>query len=188
MLQTPAQLAFQHVFLSTSKGLLWALFLAFLIGAGIQVNSLMADLNASPPAQWQLMPWETALAWLGKTVALGIFVALLLGVPAVAGALLRLWPMTRLFRHYMENRQASATRFALLIFVFFEATVALAAVLSFGIKETELLWRLAFCQAASLPWLCSSLWVGWQLLLAERRRQVSDEEAGHLPPGRNQPA
>ncbi|MEJ7660338.1 MAG: hypothetical protein WKG07_12340 [Hymenobacter sp.] len=76
-----------------------------------------------------------------------------------------------LFSHYSRADDAPGVgRFLFMVFLLFEATVVLAACLSFGLESTQLVWRLLFCQVVSLPGLCSSVWVGRQLLRPERGR------------------
>lgn len=148
-----------------------------LVASAIAVVTLSTDFLARlrlSHAGWTLIGIDTALAWVGGAAGLLLSITFFLGIPAIVGALVRLWPMKLLFSHYARANDAPGVgRFLLMVFLFFEATVVLAACLSFGLKDTELLWRLLFCQVVSLPWLCSSVWVGRQLLLTERGRVVT---------------
>ena len=101
--------------------------------------------------------------------------SILLGIPAAVVGLLRIGPMNRLFRRFLNDPAGpDMVGFLFGTFIIFEAPVMLLAFFITDLAPWYSVGNGTLCQLASLPWLCASLRTAYSMMQAQ---EASQDEA-----------
>jgi hypothetical protein len=108
------------------------------------------------------------IIWMVYTLGAVFWGSIFLGIPAVLVGLLRIWPMSRLFR-YCLNDPAGPDMVGFLFgtFIIFEAPVVVLMLFISGAAPWYSIGNGMLCQLASFPWLCASLRTTYKMMQAQ---------------------
>ncbi|TPG67320.1 hypothetical protein [Hymenobacter nivis] len=166
---SPGALAAQHFQLSLRHGFVLLVPTGSLVALAFLCYMVAGGMGAAP-----VVARATAVAgeWASLAASTVIFGALLLGVPALFFAALRIWPMRWLLRVCLAEPASPNLALGLAgTLLLFESPLLIAALCGARNKI------LGFSALASLPFLGGALWATWQLLKAEQRA-ATPESAG----------
>ncbi|GAB2848815.1 hypothetical protein [Hymenobacter ruber] len=160
---TNSSLAFTHWGRSTALG-----FVYLLPSAVVAVLAyLLWGRDGYPSAELPLSTRLVSAGFMLVPYALGtvFWGSIFLGIPAVLVGLLRIWPMSWLFKYCLNDPVGpDMTGFLLGTFIIFEAPVVALMLFVNGWPRGYSIGNGMICQLASLPWLCASLRTAYTMM------------------------